>query len=280
MKKIICIVNVCLLCASSLTGCGSTYNTTQIGHTEAETKPVETAEKIDYEDADSFEAALNAGENLEGKIVKFTAGEVHPDSIKGYNVWAGKHLNFISSRNPDIKTGDTVTVKANTIESSLGSWFIYYDKIDVIPSTADNSSTGNAEKEQEPTTEETIDTSNDTYESNSYYDVVETGAFKNSIGTTVIVDKVLAKQTGSLEATMIAYAADGTVIGKSSSDIYVTKDKYNYFRYSFDADVSNATFDKTVKTQGTFAEGDLNAVEMVTYNQSEDDLYITFKQVS
>ncbi|MBQ6554933.1 MAG: hypothetical protein IJL89_06855, partial [Firmicutes bacterium] len=71
-----------------------------------------------------------------------------------------------------------------------------------------------------------------------------------------------------------------SVVGKSSSDIYVTKDKYNFFRFSFDADVSGATFDKTVKTRNSFMEGDINAVEMVTYNQNEDNLYITFKQVS
>ena len=85
---------------------------------------------IDYADAESFEAALNAGENLEGKIVQFEALELHPQSAYGYNVWAGEHLNFISSRNPDIKAGEMVIVKANVIESSLGSWFITYEKVD------------------------------------------------------------------------------------------------------------------------------------------------------
>ncbi|MCR4937833.1 MAG: hypothetical protein K5987_06740, partial [Lachnospiraceae bacterium] len=47
---------------------------------------------IDYGDAESFEAALNAGENLEGKIVRFNALELHPKSAVGYNVWAGEHL--------------------------------------------------------------------------------------------------------------------------------------------------------------------------------------------
>ena len=32
---------------------------------------------IDYGDAESFEAALNAGENLEGKVVQFIALELH-----------------------------------------------------------------------------------------------------------------------------------------------------------------------------------------------------------
>ncbi len=284
MKRFIRILGVGILSLALFTGCGGSHQgSTKIGHTEAETKPSDTDTAVDFADAESFESALNAGENLEGKVVTFVARELHPDSLKGYNVWAGEHLNFVSSRNPDIKAGDTVTVKANTIESFSGSWIIYYDKISVIPAADKPETAEGGEPETEPITETeaaTADTSNDTYESNSYYDVVETGVFKNSIGSTIIVDKVLAKQTGGLEATIIAYAADGSVVGKSTSDIYVTKDKYNFFRFSFDADVSGATFDKTVKTYNSYLEGDVNAVEMVTYNQSEDDLYITFKQVS
>jgi len=85
---------------------------------------------IDYADAESFEAALNNGKNLEGKVVQFTADELHPQSAYGYNIWAGEHLNFISSRNPDVEVGSTVVVKATTIESISGSWFISYEKVD------------------------------------------------------------------------------------------------------------------------------------------------------
>lgn len=85
--------------------------------------------RIDYADAESFEAALNAGENLEGKVVQFVAGELHPQSAFGYNIWAGEHLNFISSRNPGFKQGDIVVVKATTIESNLGSWLIRYEVV-------------------------------------------------------------------------------------------------------------------------------------------------------
>lgn len=41
---------------------------------------------IDYADAESFEAALNAGDNLEGKVVQFVVGEIHPQSALGYNI--------------------------------------------------------------------------------------------------------------------------------------------------------------------------------------------------
>lgn len=85
---------------------------------------------IDYEDAGSFEAALNRGENLEGKVVQFQAMELHPQSAYGYNIWAGEHLNFVSEKNPDAKAGDTLTVRATSIESILGSWIIHYEKVE------------------------------------------------------------------------------------------------------------------------------------------------------
>ncbi|WP_292144778.1 hypothetical protein [Butyrivibrio sp.] len=108
MRLFLCLLITTVL---MLSGCGS------------------SATVLDFGDAESFEAALNAGENLEGKTVRFYAAELHPDSAMGYNVWAGEHLNFISARNPDIKAGDTVDVKATEITSSLGSWFIKYEKI-------------------------------------------------------------------------------------------------------------------------------------------------------
>ena len=88
-------------------------------------KPV----KADYEYAEDFEAALNAGEDLIGKIVSFTVREVNPNSAFGYSIYAGEHLNFCSSKNPHVKAGDTITVKATSINSLFGSWIIYYTKI-------------------------------------------------------------------------------------------------------------------------------------------------------
>lgn len=84
---------------------------------------------VDYVEEASFEAALNRGESLVGKTVSFTAGEIHPDSAFGYNVWAGEHLNFVSAENPNVKPGDTVIAKVEKAENVLGSWIIYYNKL-------------------------------------------------------------------------------------------------------------------------------------------------------
>ena len=120
-----------------------------------------------------------------------------------------------------------------------------------------------------------------TYISNDYYDIIESASFKNSIGYTIIIHKIIAKQDASASSTIIATDPSGNVIGKSSDDIVLTKGQYNYFRYSFESDISSATLSAQVKTKtDSFMIGPRNAVEMVQYNNTGDDLYITFKQTA
>jgi len=88
---------------------------------------------VNFENAESFEAALNNGDDLNGKTVTFTVQELHPNSIYGYNIWAGEHLNFISKSNPNINEGETVSVRATKIKKNiLGSWIIKYELLDII----------------------------------------------------------------------------------------------------------------------------------------------------
>ena len=300
-----------VMCLSlTLCGCGSKEQTEDAGTSSAETQQSEdvSAEEvmIDYGDAESFEAALNDGKNLEGKVVRFIAGEFHPQSKLGYNVWAGEHLNFVSSRNPDIQEGDTVTVKTTTIENMAGSWVINYEKVENAVITDDTvtyskpkettaatttakpkaTTTATTTAKEETTEAETSapdepaeNKAENTYEHNDYYDIVETSSFQNSIGTTIVIHKVLAKKNVSVSATLLAYASDGSVIGKSSDDITLTEGKYNFFRYSFDGDVSSAQIQANAQAKNdSFMTGERNAVEMVQYNMSGDDLYVTFEQ--
>ncbi|MBP0954022.1 MAG: hypothetical protein J6M90_00100 [Oscillospiraceae bacterium] len=241
---------------------------------------------IDYGDAEAFEAALNEGKNLENKVVQFVAGELHPDSKLGYNVWAGEHLNFISSRNPDIQEGDTVTVRTTTIENLMGSWIINYEKVDnavmgedTITYSKANETAAAAESEPSPAETSPGEEAENSYEHNQYYDLVETSSYKDSIGYTIVIHKVLAKKDATVSATLLAYAADGSVIGKSSDKITLTEGRYNFFRYSFDGDVSGADIQANANAKDySFNTGERNAVEMMKYNQSGDDLYITFEQ--
>lgn len=82
---------------------------------------------VDYPNVEDFEAALNAGEDLTGKTVTFTVDTFVPNSAFGYNMQAGEHLNFCSTKNPNIKQGDTVTVKITEVSSVLGSYIIKYE---------------------------------------------------------------------------------------------------------------------------------------------------------
>lgn len=116
MKKIKTLtVLLCIVCLLvGFTGCAQNSEVT-----------------LDYTDETAFETALENGDNLEGKTVNFNVSQIIPDSAFGYNLCAGKHLNFVSTANPDVKTGETVTAKVDKVESVAGSWVITYDKIEV-----------------------------------------------------------------------------------------------------------------------------------------------------
>ena len=323
IKRSLCLSVMCL--AMLLYGCGSNGTAAQPDSsvaTEAQQKDASEPGEvvIDYGDAESFEAALNEGKNLEGKVVQFTAKEIHPNSAIGFNVWAGEHLNFVSSRNPDIEVNDTVTVRTTTIESISGSWIINYEKVDhavtdentitasqskepeqseasdanessqaepnanqSTPATSDESNKDASQAE--PAAESAADSSNapeqteNTYEHNAYFDIVEVASYKSSIGSTHIIHKVLAKSNVTISATLLAYGTDGNVLGKGTDEIILTEGKYNYFHYLFDSDISNASFriNATPKND-TFMIGERNAVEMVQYDISGDSLYVTLQQ--
>ena len=83
--------------------------------------------KIDYENVADFEADLNEGKDLTGKVVQFTVDKYVPNSAFGYNMQTGEHLNFCSEKNPKVKEGDTVTVKVKEVSSMMGSYIISYE---------------------------------------------------------------------------------------------------------------------------------------------------------
>lgn len=109
MKKLLVLLSAFMMLTLLLTACGTTkvkpdYNTKQ------------------------FETALNKGENLEGKTVSIDVNKVVPNSAFGYNIEAGKHLNFVSTDNPNVKKGDKVILKVKKVASTLGSYIITYEK--------------------------------------------------------------------------------------------------------------------------------------------------------
>ena len=86
-----------------------------------------TGYTLDYADAESFEAALNNGEKVNGKVVQFVVNSYKPDSVLGINCWAGEHLNFISENELDAAAGDVIIGYVSEEPSKvLGSWKIPY----------------------------------------------------------------------------------------------------------------------------------------------------------
>lgn len=106
MKKLLII----LIAAMFLVACGNDA-----------TEEVEA----DYTTAE-FEAALNKGDDLTGKIVDVEIDELVPDSAFGFNLQAGEHLNFVSSKNPGKKAGEKMTVEIEEVENVIGSYVIKY----------------------------------------------------------------------------------------------------------------------------------------------------------
>ena len=57
--------------------------------------------------------------------------------------------------------------------------------------------------------------------------------------------------------------------------------QYNFFRYSFEGDVSTASIQVNANAKSdSFMTEERNVVEMVQYNLSGDDLYFTLQQTS
>ncbi|MFD1430447.1 hypothetical protein [Lacticaseibacillus mingshuiensis] len=110
MKKRVLAILTVLSVLFALTACGA------------------QAVKPDYTEK-TAETALNAGKDLEGKTVQLTVDKLAPNSMFGYNMQTGKHLNFVSSSNPKVKAGDKVTVKVTKVQSMMGSFIITYSDL-------------------------------------------------------------------------------------------------------------------------------------------------------
>jgi len=136
LKKIVSLL-LCIILVFSLSACGE-----QHGNSIASGVYDTVVTSVDYETAEDFETALNNGEDMVGKTVTFVVAEVKPDSTLGFDLWAGKHLNFVSDDSVDVKKGDTISVRVLSVKTTLGdSWVIKYEMIDVQPSKETTSST-------------------------------------------------------------------------------------------------------------------------------------------
>ena len=132
MKKNLSYICVIILLALLLllTGCSNVENEKTNNSTNFDEL------ELDYNDASSFEKALNSGAKVNGKTVKFDVLEYKLDSLLGINCWSGEHLNFISDNELEVKTGDIIIGRVKEEPTSfLGSWKIKYDVIAIQAGT-------------------------------------------------------------------------------------------------------------------------------------------------
>ena len=191
----------------------------------------------------------------------------NPGAEIGYEIVSKDTGKVLDSSDSDAETTETTTTTAapDTTEKP---------RTTAAKSTTKKQTTTAAEKTEAPAEE-----SENTYQHNALYDIVDAAVYRNSIGSTVFVHKLLAKKSATVSCTLLAYAPDGSVIGKSSDEIILTEGKTNYFRYEFSADLSEATFQTNAQAKkDSFMIGERNAVEMTQYNQSGDQLYLTLEQ--
>ena len=262
--------------------------------------------KIDYENEQIFEDALNDGEQVVGKVVVFRADELHPDSALGYNIWSGEHLNFITDGDPGILQGEEVTAKVLNVTKHSVSWRIYYEVLshkmsnkeyqdEIIEEKTERETKKEkttekkteakkertTEKKTESTTEATTEAkSEESYYENDTFEVTYKTLYNNILNDSTIIHKVYASKTKDVEATVIGYDLNGNVIGKATDEIELVEGQYNYFRYHFSTDVSNATFEVKVQIKDpSYLRGEEDAVELVTSSDDGFHLFLTFKQV-
>lgn len=113
MKKFLAAIGILILASALFEALGITSSNKK--------EPTTTT----YESEEAFETDLNDDYDLSNVTVTFRVKEIREKSIKGYNLWAGEHLNFLPDKKPDsISVGDKVTVKTSKVKKSAGSWFI------------------------------------------------------------------------------------------------------------------------------------------------------------
>ncbi len=114
---------------------------------------------LDYADAESFEAALNSGAKVNGKVVQFVVNDYKPESILGINCWAGEHLNFISENELDVAAGAIIIGRITEEPSKiLGSWKVPYEPLVIAGAKAESDETRPSTTEESTITETTSST--------------------------------------------------------------------------------------------------------------------------
>ena len=221
---------------------------------------------LDYNDATSFENALNDGLKVNGKIVKVFVKEYVPDSILGINCHAGEHLNFLFEDELDVEKGDTIVVRVTEEPSKvflIGSWKVPCELLEIsgaeekIESDTENaatSKTNDKNKETEPT-EITLTMNEDDFKGIKYKDAEkkfrEMGFTKFKYKTVDTENKSSANTISYIEITEFFFGDSDFKKGdKFDSDSTVTFYSYKYKEPTKSSSVFYSTKDYETAKKG------------------------------
>ena len=192
---------------------------------------------LDYEDAASFEKALNDGVKVNGKIVQFEVLEYKPDSALGINCWAGEHLNFISEEELDVGTGNIIVGRVTKEPTkSLGSWTIHYEVLSIGGEKVEKPDDSQSGDTSEPATSEiTLTMGEDDFKGMNYQ---EAEKIFREMGFTKFEYRDVDTETESAEDTICYIEITEWFIGDSD---FVKGDKFDadstvtFFSYKYEA---------------------------------------------
>ena len=211
MKNKILLILIVIVGLFIITGCGgnsSNDNKKSNSNEQTNYQEDDNTRKLDYDNAETFEKALNNGEKVDGKIVSFEVKEYHPDSILGVNCWAGEHLNFISKEELSVDSGDTIIGKiTKEPKSQLGSWIINYEVISINKKEIKEEIAETTKDDKEETIEEEQNSGNKLDEFIKGYTKGEYNSAASSEGTNIYIKGKLdeIEVLGSTENNQMAY---------------------------------------------------------------------------
>lgn len=247
MKRILALVLALLLL--TLAGCGSDISDDTSGYT------------IDYNDATSFESALNDGEKVKNKIVQFYVNEYVPDSILGINCHAGEHLNFLFEEELDVNDGDTIIVRVTEEASKvflLGSWKVPCELLEInesVEETEDETISNNSENENENPEEITLTMSSSDFKGMNYKEaekkLKEMGFTNFEYETVEAKDKSTANKISYIEITEFIFGESDFKKGdKFNSDSTIALYYYEYEEPEKSSSLFYSTNDYETATKG------------------------------
>ena len=216
---------------------------------------------VDYSDASSFESALNSGKKVKGKTVKFELIAYKPESALGINCWAGEHLNFISSKELDVESGDIivalVTGEARNTLFSTDRWIIDFEVIEIIK---------NPNKQNSLETETTVK-------------VVETNTTTTEIDTKPNVTKPITTTPSTTSEPAVFYSTNTRkTVGNGNSGVYAYKDDGKFYDVYYIIDFDEGYVYYFLEGDGNefcdklkIESGNLNSVLIITYHDGSSE---------